>query len=429
MIGASVQRLGSLLTALSTRAWIGGNARRVNRPAPPAFDARARELLERAAGSHPVVAGSVHLVGIKEAREEMRAAWERVAALAPQIAEAVIRRNLGTGDTFARHDEETFILCFADADTGRAEARAQRIGDSIKRAILKAEPNAVDFSVEHFVARLDPPAVHPDDMPLVDAFATALRRVKAETEQQVQEWRQRLLREAFVLYSPLFDPEKRTPAFFRCLVDEQTGRSALVRLSNIASEAALREAIFELDCLLITRATVGLHDVVQSGGTARLLVPVTYQTLNNDRTRERYFALCADIPDAYRQYLLFELHGAPSSVPGARIVELASMAGRQGGGAVVEAHPNLGKLDDLGNTGLFGISLNAAGWSGGSEIATRLARGTTAAHAAKLRAIVYGAETQGIVEAAVKARVDLIGGKALGPAATEPRTAATFPLR
>ena len=119
----------------------------------------------------------------------------------------------------------------------------------------------------------------------------------------------------------------------------------------------------------------------------------------------------------------------PSSVPGGRIVELASMAGRQGGGAVVEAHPNLGKLDDLGNTGLFGISLNAAGWSGGSEIATRLARGTTAAHAAKLRAIVYGAETQGILEAAVKARVDLIGGKALGPAATEPRTAATFPLR
>jgi hypothetical protein len=430
MIAAGVNRIGSLLAALSTHRRIGAEAQHLGpKEEPPApFDERAPELAAAAAKGRPLVAGSVQLVGLSELRKAMGTGWERLKTLAPAVAEAVIKRRLTSSDTYARRDEETFILCFAEHDQARAEACARRIVEDIKAALARAGPELGEINVEQFVAEIVPPHGDEFDLPLIEAFANAIRRVKFEAEQQAREWRQRLLRDAFVLYSPLFEPEKRMATLFRCLVDEQTGRSALLRLSAVASEAALREAIFDLDCLIVARSTEGFHVVVQNGGAARLLIPVNWHTLADERFRASYIGLCTDIPDAYRQHILFELHGAPSGAAGGRILELANELGRLAAGGVVEAHPSLGPLDELAGTGLYGVSLNAAGWgAGANDVAARLVRGTAIARARNLRTIVHGAETMGVIDAATRARVDFVGGKALSPAATEPRLGTPYP--
>jgi hypothetical protein len=124
-------------------------------------------------------------------------------------------------------------------------------------------------------------------------------------------WREHLLRTASIRYKPVWSPSKKVVALHRAVLDEDTGRRTMQRLSSLSSVDEMLTVLFELDCLILGHAASGLHDLVGNGGRTQLIVPVNFNSLNLGTRRKRYLKLCADIPSAYRRFLLFEICDIP----------------------------------------------------------------------------------------------------------------------
>jgi hypothetical protein len=121
------------------------------------------------------------------------------------------------------------------------------------------------------------------------------------------------------------------------------------------------------------------------------------------------------MPDSYRRFLAFELHSIPLGAPISRVTELAQML-KPHGNAVVADATGLSTLraTQLGGSGLFAMSMAAGSLSGSpSEIASQFGRFAMRAKAAHLKTMVHGADTIGLVEAAARAGINYISGKAI----------------
>lgn len=432
MLRNSLARFGMFLTQLAPEAPAEAAPAQRSRQTHARgnrFDRRVREL--SAAKERKIVAGSVQLVGMDEIKNSLGSLWENVAGKAYNIAERVIRKNLSEDDVFERKEGGVYVLCFANLSKAEAETRTKQIVSEIRSALSREAPDTGGLRVDHFVAELDwEPSDEDDELPLAEVLAEALRKVRQEAEEASKSWRRALLRDALVIYSPIWQPDRKAVSGYRCIVDETTGKNALRQLATVSSPEEVRSALADLDCLILSRAVEGLHSLLQESGKAQLFIPVSYYTINDKAHREMYFSLCNGIPEPYRQFIVLEMHGTAAGAPVSRIVELALLLKRYTHAVVVEAQAASPRLLELGTGGIFAISVNAAGLGGTpSELTSQLARYATIAKSANLKLVVHGADTVGLADAAEKVHADYISGKAVAPVCDKPKTAYHWALR
>lgn len=202
MFKGLVQKIGLRLASF-------GVARQDSRGASVALRSSARQqrfvehiqsLLREAQSRQPgVLAGTVEMLGLGQIRQDLGAAWPSVAARAHTIAETVIRRHLTVGDAFRRHDEETYVLCFAGLDAAEANHKVSRIVSEIADALTREVPEARTVRVNPFVATVDRDRIGGSDGVLFDTLAVSLAAIKQEAVAAAQERRHSLLRDARLL--------------------------------------------------------------------------------------------------------------------------------------------------------------------------------------------------------------------------------------
>src|ERR1700730_2149654 len=132
MFKHSLKKLGSFLLSIAAEAPAHPIARRKPSDAGARrvrFDQRvSKAIANRPNGSTKVLAGTVQLVGMNEIRRALGdRRWEAVAGKAHEITETTIRAHLTEHDAFDRRDDETYILCFADANKVNGAQKSQRI--------------------------------------------------------------------------------------------------------------------------------------------------------------------------------------------------------------------------------------------------------------------------------------------------------------
>jgi EAL domain-containing protein (putative c-di-GMP-specific phosphodiesterase class I) len=377
----------------------------------------------RKASSPTVMAGSIQLLGMAEIKQRLGAQWSAVADVALEIAEQSIRRHLSTEDTYQRHSEETFLLCFASSDKAHAETKAKAIAIEIATLLAQQTPQ-IPLRVEHTVAEvawvdIDKGAAES----IAELIARELRQVRERAETSARAWRNDLVRNAGIHFRPIWHPQRRVVLSYRAMLNEQTGTHALEHLAGLTTPDELKNTLHELDCLIVGRAIRALDRLLHAGGTAQMLISVNFNSLSTRATRETYLNLCRDIPQHYRRFLLFEVHGAPNGTPVSRQIEIALALKPCSHGVLVEL-PSGGQLQELASVGLFGLSVDAKSLPRGVRQATTvLARLVSAANALSLKVFVHGADAVGVLEAAQKARADYVDGAAVALPMAEPRTA------
>jgi hypothetical protein len=391
------------------------------------FDQRVRAVIaSRPSGSTKLLAGAVQLLGMTEIRQALGDdAWEAVAGKAREITEATIRAHLSANDACDRRNDETYILCFADTDKRDAETKTERIVAEIKERLIREVPQAAErVRVTHDVCELEWVEDEASGTSLIDILAESLRKVREEADRAAKQWRHALVHEATVVYGPLWRPKARAVPIFRCLLDDATGKIALDRLRTLSGIEALLETTSELECVMFSRAIQALHALVQNNGTAALVVPVSFHTLNERRLRERFTALCRDMPDAYRQFVIFELRAVPAGVPDIRLVEMVQQLKPLGKSVILEMQLDEQRVKHMTGIGLFGVALDVAPFAGGNtNLELYLARYARHAKSANLNTLVHGVSTLGLADAALKAKFDYIGGDAIAHALDAPKSA------
>jgi EAL domain-containing protein (putative c-di-GMP-specific phosphodiesterase class I) len=430
MFKHSLQKFGSYLLSLAAEGPPPAPVSRKGREVPTQraqFDQRVRAVIaSRPNGSTKILAGTVQLVGMNKIRHALGdGPWEAVAGKAHEITVATIRAHLSPHDAFDRRDDETYILCFADANKVDAAQKAEQIVAEIKQRLIREAPQAAArLRVGQEVCELEWVEDEADDTPLIDLLAGSLRKVREEAERAAKQWRHALVHEATLVYGPLWRPKARVVPMFRCLLDDATGKIALDRLRTLSGINALLETTSELDCVMLSQAVQAVHALVQNNGTAAVVVPVSFHTLNERQLRERFIGLCRDMPDAYRQFIIFELRAVPQSVSDTRLVEMIQQLKPLGKSVILEMPLDEQRIKHLAGVGLFGVALDVTPFAHGKMnfelYFTRYARH---AKAANLSTLVHGVSTLGLADSAMKAGFDYIGGEAIAHALDAPKSA------
>lgn len=419
MLNSIFRRAGKYLIGLSER-------RPVNE-APRGAD-RSRQFSDQAkriSSSHgstdrKLLAGSIRFLNLDEIRRELGLNWQEVSATACKIVEDTITKSLSAEDIFARHGEDMFVICFASADREAVERRMRDIGEEVKRAL--SESKSESFRIAHDVA--DVIFVDGEEGPLVDTIANSLRQVREEAEKAARVWREHLLRTASIRYKPVWSPSRKVVALHRAVLDEDTGRRTMQRLSSLSSVDEMLGVLFELDCLILARATSALHDLVCSGGRTQLIVPVNFNSLNVGTRRKRYLKLCADIPSAYRRFLLFEICNIPAGVLGGRVLDLIVPLNQYAHGTIIEV--SISSAIDLvsgAGSAIIGVATRGDELSGPmADVSARLKRLVTGLKARNMKVFLHGANSREMVHAAITTSIDCIDGSCVADLTRELKT-------
>jgi hypothetical protein len=366
--------------------------------------------------SSSVLAGSVQLIGMEEIRRSLDGNWAAVSDKAHAVAERTIAEHLSYGDVFELNQNDTFVVCFARPDKSDAERRTHQIVEAIKIALARELPEAQRPGVSHAVAELEWGDVEDDQGgSLTDMLARSLRRVQEEANETVKVWRRALLREAYVVYRSVWSAGHRENPMYQCLVDEVTGKRTLERLTNVSSVELVCEALAELDEVVLGRAVEGLHAAMQSGTRADLLVPVNFMSIKNQRRREQYIRLCRELPDSYRKFISFEIHSVPLGEPLDQVLDLVHfLKGAVSGVAVGSAQLERYQIDELARGGVFAISTPAGPLSlSRRDVIARYSDFAMLVKSAGMKAMIHGAGTVGLFEAAKIGGIDFVDGNAI----------------
>jgi len=411
-----LKKIGSMLLALTDD---------VPPPAGGPNTLRSRRFGEmRTANSPTIVAGSIQLLGMAEIKQRLGARWSAVADIAFRIAEQTIQRHISAEDAYQRHGGEAFVLCFASPDKTHAEAKTRAITEELATLLAQQNPQ-IPLRVDHTVAEVEWNDIDKGDSEsIAELIARELRQVRERAESSARAWRNELLRTAGIRFGPIWHPPGHIVTSYRTMLNEQTGTHALQRLGGVSTPEELRSTLHELDCLIVGRAIKALDQLLHAGGMAQILVSVNFNSLSTRATREKYLNLCRDIPQHYKRFLLFEVHGAPHGTPLSRQIEIALALKPFSHGVLVELPANGGQLQELASVGLFGVAVDAKSLprnvSQATAVLTRLVSGASALN---LKVYVHGADTVGILDAAQKARADYVDGRAVALPMAEPKSA------
>jgi EAL domain-containing protein (putative c-di-GMP-specific phosphodiesterase class I) len=414
-IRAGVKKLANKLLALTAD------------PSPPAArpNGNRSQPFSKMRSSPTVMAGSIQLLGMAEIKQRLGARWSAVADIAFRVAEQTIQRHISAKDVYQRHGEETFVLCFASPDKVRAEAKTRAIAEEIATLLARQTPQ-IPLQVNHTVAELRWADIdNGETESIAELIASELRQVRERADAAARAWRNELLRTAGIRFGPIWHPKRRVVATYRAMLNEQSGSHAIQRLAGVSTPEELKSTLHELDCLIVGRTVKALDRLFQAGGKAQMLVAVNFNSLSNRTAREKYLNLCRSIPEYYKRFLLFEVHGACRSTPVSRLVEIALALKPYGHGVLVELPANGHQLQNLASVRLlFGVAVDAK-WlpRNVGQATTALTRLVSAATALNFKVLVHGADTMGLLEAAQKAGADYVDGRAIALPMTEPKTA------
>jgi hypothetical protein len=196
------------------------------------------------------------------------------------------------------------------------------------------------------------------------------------------------------------------------------------RLSSLSSVDEMINVLFELDCLILGHAAAGLHDLVNGGGRTQLIVPVNFNSLNLGTRRKRYLKLCADIPSAYRRFLLFEICDIPPGTPGGRVLDLIVPLNQNAHGAIIEASVSsaVDLVDSVGSA-IMGVATRADEFSGAAaDVSTRLNRFVTDLKARNMRVFLRGVNSPELVQVAKATGIDWMDGPCVAALTRELKT-------
>lgn len=372
-----------------------------------------------------VVAGAVEVIGMKEIRRSLGSVWDSVAEHVLEIAEDVIKIHLGAGDASERQQDGSFLIRFASLGTAAAERKAIQISEEIKRQLLEDIPQGALLGVNHRVCELEWSECQEEaDKSVFLSIAQKFERIRAETAQDAKRWREVLLHHSSVAYQPLWNARRRAVPMYRCLLDEMTGKAALNRFSALSSKREVLQTLSELDSAVLARALEDLHKMRRSDALAALVVPVSYCTINERQSRKDFLSLCSDVPEPYRELLIFELHTIPQGAPNSRIIELVHYMKRWCRSVLLETAFDEARLTQMAGLGLFGVAFDASWFSAQHVDPTLyLTRYAKLAKSVNLGTVIHGVNTAGLFDLAYRLGFDYIAGEAVAHPLETPRNA------
>jgi hypothetical protein len=380
------------------------------------FDDQLEAIAQNRTASTPMVAGSIQLVTLSGLREELGSMWPALAKRGFDIAAEEIKRELEPADLFRPHEDNTFLVCFANLSMAEAKAKAARISQRIRSRLIAEVPQASGrILVDRFVTEVDGQSVLGGGQPVADALQGSLMRIRSEAAQNAKLGRESFLRDVRVLFQPIWHVRRSRSSMNRCLLDPISGSTTIAHLETLSSSHEATEAIARIDCLLLTKSLEGLHDALSHhAGRAEVLVPVHFSTLYDASSDSNYLDLLEMLPAQYRSHVALEIHGVPASAEVLEVLDILDRLQPFAAKVILQMSPLDPRLGAMMDSVLWGLSVDLSRWRDNlAMLPTWLPSFVRAATEKGLKSVAHGADSLGLAEAARGGGFNFISGSAI----------------
>jgi hypothetical protein len=390
------------------------------------FDAQLKRIADhRQEAVTPLVAGSLQLVKLASLRDELGGNWPGFAERWDVIAGEEIQKELGPLGFFRSHDDNTFLMCFADLSVAEAKAKAARTSQRIRARLIAEMPQASGrISIDRFVGEVDGQALLNSEMSPGDALVSSLSRIRQEAEEASRLGRVASVRDVRMLFQPMWDVRRSRSAMNRCLLDPFSGNAAMTHLQSLSERDELADAVAHLDCLVFTKAIQVLHNALAlRGAKPKLIIPVHFSTLSGAGSPHDYLALLEMMPARYQRYLALEIHSVPASSEVFELLDVLDRVEPCVRRAVLQLTPRDPRIGTAMDSILWGLSIDLSRWKDSPAILQNWLPGFSQEAGEKgLKTIAHGANSLGIAQAARHASFDYICGSAIHLTSDAPKT-------
>jgi hypothetical protein len=291
-----------------------------------------RQLLKK---NGLIASGRLQIIGLQKIKKRIGKKWDELQGVVYDIVEAVIRENIRKGDLYLRHEEETYLLIFADADLQQSTHRAKQIATEIQKRLFGVkEPDLKDLTIlsdarithAHEAGEKDmpslaellagPPQQDPDAAPpgeekqLPPAIKPVYVGAGAIEEKSAEE------PEQIATYMPLWDVHNKALTTYLCLPLPKDGQKTPFEHYKDLTAQAPYSARVQVDLCLLSAILPILEKMAEDGRKLFVVCPVHYDTLYRQESFDQLIAACHAIPGVVKERLFFLLIvGLPETLP------------------------------------------------------------------------------------------------------------------
>jgi len=295
--------------------------RRADMPVDKDFASAVRKALDGRSKRGTIVAGKVQLVNLAEVRAAMGDKWAAVADRSFQVAENILRRQLGPTDVFSRTADDGFLVCFTELDEAEAQFKAHAIATEIREKLVGDIPEMAAAQVTGFATTIE---VHADDTTPDNAIVNALearltRERKRLEDEAVRAMRTKLVSAEVVFQTARTDANQTAPISFARLPPEiEEAQATLVSLGR-------EEYVPQAELLLLTGAAERVLAELKQERTDFILAPVRLATLAFRRDAEHWLNVARTLGGPGKKRLVVEIRELARDTARSRLTDVTMM--------------------------------------------------------------------------------------------------------
>ncbi len=278
-----------------------------------------------AQASGKVVAGRLQLVGLDEIKAKLGERWQSHAKTVYDIAERVIERRISAQDVFSRDEKNNFVICFASLKEEEAAFKAKSIAEEIRAKVLGHDDDDEDWqaicdeasaiSSDAYEIEVSPEEIEESE-DVLDLLLGGLEKAASRARNAEATTLAQICKNCAIELRPVVGRARGASSLAFCEFDGETGQRVQSLLGGrpLSSELAA-----ELDNLMFAKAAEALFAQPAEGASV-LIVSVSFSTLDNKRSLERYRRLCTSLTDAAKANVVFNVGKIPPDFLPAKIV-------------------------------------------------------------------------------------------------------------
>ncbi|MBV1886690.1 MAG: hypothetical protein KUG61_06375 [Parvibaculaceae bacterium] len=297
-----------------------------------ALQQRLEDLFD---GPNALLAGNVQLIGLEKVRAALGDDWEHLKATIYIALENLVAGQLRPQDRYLRVGEDSFLIVFSEDDEGFVSQAVAKIVGKMRDLLIGStihENNGVDIlsrigrleqdsgGCARFVeietpakSHLETRDVSLDDEKIRPAFDQLADEVAVPKLRRVVERKSVTYK---TVYAPVWDAFHEVLSTY-AVIPIGHGRNPNAPLlfgHDVLTAGASDVEIAELDIRHLQIMLEMIGELYENEFAVFLVTSVHFKTLSNGGLRDRYLALCRQVPEFLRKYISVQIVGVPPQV-------------------------------------------------------------------------------------------------------------------
>lgn len=304
-------------------------------------------LLDLLSSQPACMIGRLNLIGLHQLRDVLGKRWEHVQGRVHDKVQTILRKNLAREDVFIRRSDVEYMVCHANLSDQQARMKSIQIAQEIMsfflgtaelekvtiRTALASTDGSVKFEELSFDEINHEQNLH-DAVAMSAAMQTQEGKVTVATADASDDidlseiglssaitelasinrldYCDFLFRSVWNAKQGVLMAHHILPRFSHDLLGERTGYLQTRSILKDNEKQAL-------DFLILAEAVDVCAELISNLFMTLVIIPLDFETATSPRLREKYLAICRQIPTKIREMIVFQIYELPDGAPSSRV--------------------------------------------------------------------------------------------------------------